>query len=598
MKAKTHGLILLHGIPKIYEGENMRPINLKITIKLLTPFHVGGIPGEDANVSYILRDADQKAYYPGTAFKGKTRHFASLYQKETCLFPAQCSCRICRLFGGEGNARGSLIFSDLNPNEVMDAYYRTGNTLDPYRRVAEDGKLFSIESDASRELIGHITGTANDDDVAFLIKSIKQIQQIGGNTSRGLGWIDGEIDVTEEPIFPKKANDPIVSKKIAKCVSIKVIPKSPLLIGTHTTESNFRDTKLTIPGSVIRAALARAICEQDGNKSIDSEDENGSYILPVEGVTNFPNLRKVFSELRFNELTPKVQSEPYPMSMRKCKNNSSHKKVDILAAMLNKSFDMKCEDCNDRLAKIDAYEDFTDAESATITVTSMHSGIDKYRGTAKDELLFSIRALAPNTGINGVEFCGNITGDVDLDELNILCRTPLHIGAMITKGFGECDVVFNEISIPDDNKMQDRIIKFNELIHKDKKIINDVFHDAPLLVPITLMSDAIVDIAEPKDGKYLEAYSSIIKPFKLIHIITKHRYTRGYDTRGSKEKRKDVRLVMQAGSVLVLQVDNLDVATIDMLKKIEAEGIGSETNDGYGAIRVAYFRHFEDALKN
>jgi CRISPR/Cas system CSM-associated protein Csm3 (group 7 of RAMP superfamily) len=572
----------------------VRAVKLKVSINLLTPLHVGGEPGEDANTAYILRGADRNAYYPGTAFKGKARHYALQLQEMRgihCAFPSSCACAVCRLFGGEGNAPGSLYFSNFNAVENQATDLRAGNSIDRYRRVADDEKLFTTESAAIGSLVGHITGNVNDDclpkDSDLLAESIKLIRQIGGNTSRGFGWVDGEIIIEDESASQSGQEITVSSKDFVSCVRVTLTPQSPLLVGTHTTQSNFRDTQCIIPGAVLRAAMARAICEQDGIN--DPSEEGIKTVLPVDRDTLFINLRNVFSELRFSVLNSDTQPEPYPITTRKCKFHENHKKVDTLAAII-KSVEAKCPECGGRLEKVDPYEDFDENET---TVASTHSEMDKLRGTTKDGRLYTVRAIAPNTAT----FSGTISGSIDEGELSLLLRpqAPLRVGAMISAGFGECKASFVKDTETPDAYMKSRIIerieRFNGLIGGDKH-----------LVPITLMSDAIVELEEPNDGDYVEAYTSLFDPilgqknYKMVRVITKPRMWRGFDTSKKNGFEKPARFLLQAGSVFVIRVGTLDDSTIEKLFCMESKGIGKETEDGYGAVRVAHENHIDITL--
>jgi len=585
----------------------MKAIKLTVTIKLFTPLHVGGEPGEDTNTAYILLGADERAYYPGTAFKGKVRHYVQQLQKNNCEFadesnhkcrlPKDCRCSydspVCRLFGLEGNARGSLFFSDFHALEEPLLDIRAGNSMDRCRRVTEDEKLFKTESAVIRELVGYVVGNASDADIALLKKSIALIQQIGGNTSRGFGWLDGDIMVSEEELDSLDSCSADVNRDVCltNCVKVKLTPKSPLLIGTHTTQSNFRDTQCIVPGSVMRAAFARAICNQDG-----TDDPSTNGIKRDSQDTGFPNLRQIFSELRFSVLNTGLQPEPYPITMRKCKVNKEHIMVDVLAMLLNKALgnnetEEGCRECHGRLEKVEPYESFYRClDNCRLTVTSTHTEMDKTRGTSQDGRLYTVRAIAPGV----IDFHGTINipdRELNMNELALLCQSPLHVGAMTTTGFGECTIEFKPLVETQDDELTSQIIKrieeFNKLIDSD-----DIF------VPLTLMSDAIVDLVEPETDDYTRAYASLVSPLILERVITKPRIWRGFDTSEKHVSEKPPRFLLQAGSVLVVRVDDLGAQNINELLRLERNGIGNvnETKDGYGAVRVAHDNHIKYAL--
>jgi hypothetical protein len=419
-------------------------------------------------------------------------------------------------------------------------------------------------------------------------------------------------------------------------------PRSPLLIGTHTSQSNFRDTQFVIPGAVLRAAFARAICFHDGTKDPSADGiENDLPNDNGKGGTRFMKMRKGFTYLRFSALNTDIQPEPYPITTRKCKFNKEHKCVDILAEMIkNEKREsperLLCPQCvgqpennglpeyNARgsqpwggpLEKIGAYKriqyflSVKASPNSCRLITSTHSEIDKPRGTAKDRRLFTVRAIAPGA----VSFHGTISGEIDLGELSILCKSPLRVGAMLTSGFGVCDMAFEPVPkaqaepLTQGEAIKSRIKKFNWLIKTPKELDEGNGY----LVPITLLSDVFISLKEPSDGDYINAYAPLVKdvcpelPFEMVRVITKPKIWRGFDTGkkqgdfGSGKKQggfeKAARFLLPAGSVLVIRVDALDDQTVVKLLRLEREGIGAEKNDGYGAVRIAHERHIENAL--
>jgi hypothetical protein len=263
--------------------------------------------------------------------------------------------------------------------------------------------------------------------------------------------------------------------------------------------------------------------------------------------------------------------------------------------------DKKCPacGCGERLEKVDPFDGFL-VESGL--VTSTHSEMDRLRGTSMDERLYTVRAIAPEAAT----FCGEISGNIDLSELSELLRPSIRVGAMITKGFGECKAELVQDLGSSGNDLKDmrervkgRIIAFNALLGRDSG--EDMF------VPLTLMSDAVVSLNEPEDGeymaayepeggKYMAAYKPLVEPFELKRVITKSSIWRGFDTKMTACFEKPAQFLLRAGSVFVLRVKTLDDENIDKLLQYEREGIGLNTQDGYGAVRVAHERHIEYAL--
>jgi hypothetical protein len=136
-----------------------------------------------------------------------------------------------------------------------------------------------------------------------------------------------------------------------------------------------------------------------------------------------------------------------------------------------------------------------------------------------------------------------------------------------------------------DEDLMDRINAFNALVGGNR-----------ILIPITLLSNAIVNLVEPGDGDYIKAYADLVNPFELECVIAKHRVWRGFDTGKTHAFEKDPKYLLQAGSVMVVRTDTLDTLAIEKLRQFENQGIGNETKDGYGAVRVAHINHTKYAL--
>ena len=183
------------------------PIHVRVSIVMDSPFHVGGGKGVDGVCSYLLRDGAGNPYWPGSAFKGKVRHFARLLFESNggcCVFDhalktdinkTPCGCIVCDMLGSAGNSPGSLRFIDMSFKDktFASSEMRTGNAIDRRRRVANDNSLFQIETVGTGEsiLIGEIIGTLSadsfDDQKALLEAAVSAIPHIGGNTGRGVG---------------------------------------------------------------------------------------------------------------------------------------------------------------------------------------------------------------------------------------------------------------------------------------------------------------------------------------------------------------------------------------------------------------------------
>jgi len=584
------------------------PISITVHIELSTPFHVGGGKGASGTCDYLLRDSDNQPYWPGSAFKGKVRHFARQLleaQELECRFEhallegenkTPCDCLVCSMLGGAGNAKGSLIFSDMKPEKNHDeisSEIRTGNAIDRYRRTALDNSLFQIEAanNGSNKLVGKITGTLLESSYTtqkeLLDSAIKLIVNIGGSTGRGLGWVcENGIDVNWINLSIRK-NTYAESSKVTLPIKIKAL--SPLLIGTKSSQSNFRTTLQYIPGAVIRASLAAMLIAKDGG------NENGkvNWVSPSGGNGNFPTLRKAFSDIKITQFLPEDYRFP-PLTAVKCKFDCSNHSHDTLSEYIG----LKCRDwvhCDERAERVKGFIRKGSGECVKdpLTMVVTRSAINRFTGTSQDEMLFSIEVLTPP-----IEFTGIISGEFNLDELKCVVEDGLHIGGYQTAGYGKCAVEVGD-PISDTN--------IEECLDSRLKLFGN-------RIPITLLSDAFVNLSVPDDKSekgFLAAYQNALFPelsedVALVKVFAQQTQWRGFDTSKMTGYLKKSMRIIKAGAVFILEASKWTKDIKSMLADLQKNGICRETvtvngiclkmdaMNGYGQVCVADLYHLKN----
>ena len=576
------------------------PVRITVEIILYAPFHVGGGKGGAGTCSYLARDGVGKPYWPGSSFKGKVRHYARLLyengktnDEEPCIFEhgmkdlddvKSCSCMICDMLGGAGNAKGGLLFGDMMPETVMEEM-RAGNAIDRYRRTAKDDHLFQIETASADKLTGIITGTLDKENYKrqceLLVAAIKAIPHIGGNTGRGLGWIaeNGiKVDIEEvnqETSSGQAENLPYIT------LPVKITAESPLLIGTKTSESNFRTTLHYIPGAVVRAALAQALIAQDGG----AEKGKINWVAPEGGKGQFPSLRKAFSELRITQFLPSCRfhfggCHFAPMTAEHPKYDSKEEpKCDS-----KQSSDALLNQCRGDVpaGRVKGFiNNYGELAEPVRTMVVSKSAMNRFSGTSQDEMLFSMEVMVPP-----VVFEGSVNGAFDPEELVRLTERGIRVGGYQTAGYGQCTVT---VLPPSDDADTSENLK--ERIKKcDGKI------------PVTLLSDAIVSLELPDDisnDGYLQAYQaalfSVLPGVKLLKAIAQHSQWRGFDTSKPTGFLNEPAHIIKAGAVFLLEAPELTGELFDALLALQARGICKENRhnlNGYGQVRVADEYHF------
>lgn len=627
----------------------MKKIELNIKMKLSSPFHFGGGKGNIDSCSYIQRDMNGMPYWSGGALKGLVRSNAMmLYEAKTgymCAFThqnvdeaAKCGCIVCEMMGSSGNSRGSLYFQDLMMNEEQDIEieHRTGNAIDRYRGTAKDSHLFMVEAvnavdklELSGKISGYLSEENYEEQVELLIKAIEFIRFAGGNTSRGLGWVE-KISVDQV-----KNENPVVENtlKSSKAVKVKLTIKSPLLIGKHSSQSNFKDTQKVIPGSVVRACMAQEIVRRCGIKDPKGRINFVTEPNPSEEGTAFYHLRKEFTNIRIRAFQP-MGGHPVPLSAVQCKYSDreecKYKLYDTLAYRLCKVPDgnYSCPVCGERLERASgSYNiiDHTVSQISPQTMTVTRNAINRYRRNSQDGMLYSLNLLTPYVETTHIEnniagkkteelyFTGEITGNIEVNEIRELLGSQIHIGGFQTSGYGRAAVTIEPLNVPDKtdiiDKIREHIENFNNVIrHMEKEKDGEQL----LYVPITTQTDAIVELPRQLSGRkenkeYISAYESLftncVKSGAKLHtVMAQHDSWRGFDTSQQEKYLKDAVHMIRAGAVFVLCITELTDDFLEALWHLQQNGICSKdkpklySQNGYGQITVADEFHSNFAL--
>ncbi len=369
---------------------------------------------------------------------------------------------------------------------------------------------------------------------------------------------------------------------------IDAVLKSPLMIGGKKLNSNYRESKNYIPGSVLRAAYAKALIQRCAC------GQKNNY-LTFQGQSQcrtcaFQTVCKHFSEISFPVLYP-MGGSPYPVTARgkKYQQEGEIGIYDILKSRLVTQAKVPGESGWRRLEGIHLDGQEIKLIHSAITRTA----VDYHRNAAKEGSLYTQNVISEkykdhNDELSEVWFSGNIRlspqAAAELSQIRLL-----YIGADTTRGFGACYMSYGEV--PEDSTAENirkRIYNFNEGIGGGQQfVILDLLTDAYLelekigtdAISQTDLSDSqMITFLEEEIGLKRQTYQ-LQKAFKFQEVY------RGFDTSEETEAIRKGRLVVKAGAVFVYQRcgQHFD---IEELLKLELQGIGKYTKHGFGKIRV------------
>jgi CRISPR/Cas system CSM-associated protein Csm3 (group 7 of RAMP superfamily) len=530
------------------------------------------------------------------------------------------------MFGNAGNARGCLAFSDMKA-EGADIHVdmRTGNAIDRCRRVASDNSLFSIETaSGTTVLAGEIAGmlpklkdeTAGQTARDLLEAAIKAIPYIGGNTGRGLGWVRENgisVEWLETDVTPP-AEVPGSARPVTVAVTIK--PLSPLLIGGKTPQSNFRATLKHIPGGVVKAALAANMLAKDGdeNRGGSGKDERRNWVSGEGGNGRFPTMRPAFPDIKISQFLPSgcrfapITAEKPKYTEKGQPQHTRDKLLDLLCTAGHaggKAAGAKTEETMERVKGFIYEKDGTCAKDP-LTMVVTRSALNRFSGTVRDAMLFSMEALVPGDGSpggNALAFEGTISGEFDPDELKKLVEGGIRVGGYGTAGYGQCSVEIKEAKDKEEAQEAERA----EL---DQRL--SLFVERYKRVPVTLRSDAVVDLGIPKGASnedFIAAYSDALfgalseegkvglpDGLQLIRVIAAHEQWRGFDTSKKTGYLKEVTRLIKAGAVFVFEVAELTDDIKKRFYRLQENGIckGLDALNGLGQVVVADMYHLNE----
>lgn len=374
--------------------------------------------------------------------------------------------------------------------------------------------------------------------------------------------------------------------------------ESNVMTGGVKLNNNFLISTDYISGAVVRAGFANDIlfdCKHydeiyDGRKHIVAY--RGSE---CEGCSNV-NICKNFSDMYFSFLFPKDTAYA-PLTMKTCKAyGTEHLVQDII--FNNNS--IKCSKCSDGIGRMENMKGLINVKSLKEYKVkrniSTHTAINYATRTAKDGSLFQIDAIK-----RGEIFSG-IIDDKDSGLLEV--GKIIYIGKYSSSGFGKIKI--HGISDYQAEDIEDRIDKFNN--KKDKiSIDKDKIDKDKLFSSILFRSDAKIFDKQQLSDKSLttEEYKEIWKKAifgdnDIIHIekvfaqnFLYSGYDTSIDTSGDNENwQKDSEVHTQMGTSVLISFDlSQRGRAIELLKGIEENGVGNDTNAGYGQVEVCSKLH-------
>lgn len=362
---------------------------------------------------------------------------------------------------------------------------------------------------------------------------------------------------------------------------VKFLFESNVISAGIKTNNNFLKTEDVINGAVVRAAFANDIlldCEYaeetiDGKQYWLSERDPSSHPFCAQCCNK--NKCKMFSEMSFSFLVPE-NSIPAPFTSKMCKScGTVHPVMDTI--MDNGA--LKCKECEGRMENLKGIINKDSYESVKVRHSiSTHTAIDSNSRTAANGKLFSIEAIR-----KGQIYQCEID---DCDTGMIYEGKIVYLGKYSSSGFGKLRI----ISVEDiaERNVPEAVRKFNDRFKED---------DEKEYASILFLSSAKLDVdscssvpltTEEYKKIWQERLFGNAAPVDVEQVYAQNIPYHGFDTseyyKDNSNNRTDI--LTEQGSSVKVSFPKGSTEAISFLEKLEENGIGRDTNVGYGKIMV------------
>ena len=626
------------------------PTRIEIRLTFDGPFNVGaGALGGSLADKPLTRDARGLPMIPASSFKGRLRHEVERLapilcpnDPPPCAAPvpdAMCQgdqepCPVCRLFGSPWHS-GKLTFSNLTlvepdfltTEEAPLGDLRYGVGLSRQRRVAEDQLLYTTEvllpgtPITLSTLNGTISGDLTKEELALVRTALDNLFAIGGGKTKGLGWFELKMSVSEEPAPTFTA--PAEVRDRDEWLEVVIQLDSPLLLGTDASEAFYITTRTYIPGSVLRGSLARqmlAACShspKEPHTDCDFGRLFGNGAIPV------------FEHLYPTTALAREFSFPAPLTARSCKYHPGFQKTrrpedrghgvgDILirqavfeemlltqAWPLPALYKPRCPECQGDVDRFDHFlvmvqPDLYDSVSVPVRRTS-RTAINRQRAVAADGQLYTLEMIEPTDHQRRpTAFRGRVRASPPQLEILASWLPRLSaIGRSQTSGLGRVKIEVKrpgEISDPLP-PLQKRLEPFNQMVREEWAFYQRVAGAAPLpddvlffcldlLSPATLTWRGLPVTAPPPEMLGFETGVRLQRAFTGTQMMG------GWHMGANLPRRTQPTVVM--GSVFLYRSEGLSLEELsERLAPFEAGGLGQERARGLGRVVFCLPFHYQ-----
>lgn len=438
-------------------------------------------------------------------------------------------------------------------------------------------------------------------------------------------------------------------------IELTITALSPLAIGRQKPGGSISEAESYIPGSVIRGAIASQILQQANQKNSDLSQNGGDFqsLFLGENPAIFQNAYPAIAKIgkdKYEAVPDEVQVLPATAVSSKAESGFKPDGNGVFDTLIdrfcadayNHPYDPSCPKDKERVEPYTGfYSKTSDNKYRSHSVSTRfltRVGINRRRATAEEEILYSIEVLnesflknpqaktkdknpqAKTKDWEPVVYRSIVIANEELSSKLVQFINEnsgaFRLGGSASRGLGKVKIEAKETG--NTSEVQSRLDNFNKKL-KQRWDLWSVFSnpkedllDSRAYFTIDLQSDAIFTeqwrrttvispamLCEFVSHDFLKLYEAETDKFLKLHVAySSYDYRSGWNAAWGLMK--DVELVTNKGAVYLFSTTkDKENDWVEALKKLEIEGVGDRTSEGFGQIQVCNDFHTvfrEDAV--
>lgn len=410
----------------------------------------------------------------------------------------------------------------------------------------------------------------------------------------------------------------IITRKV-KHLELKITALSPLAIGGQKPGTSVSEVEKYIPGTVIRGAIASQILQLSGG---DTGGHFEGLFLgenPAIFHNGYPAIAKVSkdkSEIKnqFAKVVPAtgISSKTNP-GFKSSGNGVFDTLIDWFCAdARNLPYDPSDPNAtkSGENPQVEAYRGFYSFDNKNYYSHDVSSrfltrvGINRRRATSEEEILYSIEVLNESfrkdietSEWDNFVYCSLITVENNslADALTRFLNKSsqnFRVGGSASRGLGKVKFAARESKLAD-KKVKTRITEFNQALENRWNLWSQGFFESKsnllkrTYFTLNLHSDAILTENWQRttvvSEEMLKQFTGVDSSLKLHVAYSSYDYGSGWNSAWGLMK--DVELLTNKGAVYLFSTEHPE-KWYKALEKLEINGIGERTCEGFGRVEI------------